>query len=96
VTQITRQNPCQPAGWFWWPHAERIARTGDPAQAAAIIAQALGAGAQADAPVTGHDHAPVGAPGPVAAAGPLPRRVLPDRPGQAGRIPPDTRQRARR
>jgi hypothetical protein len=38
------------SGWYWWPHAERIARTATPGQAAAIIAQALGAGTHADGP----------------------------------------------
>jgi hypothetical protein len=64
------------AGWFWWPHAERIAHAGDPAAAALMVAQTLGAGASA--------------PEPPPWPGPLPRRVPPDRPRQAHRIPPGT------
>jgi hypothetical protein len=30
------------AGWYWWPHAERIARTGNLGQAAAAVAYVLG------------------------------------------------------
>lgn len=29
------------AGWYWWPHAQRIARTGSPRQAAATVARTL-------------------------------------------------------
>jgi hypothetical protein len=76
------------AGWFWWPHAERIARAGCPGQAAAVIAQTLGAGAPAGGPVGGQAPAAVGAPT-QAAAGPLPQRIPPDHASDTHRVPPD-------
>jgi hypothetical protein len=69
------------SGWFWWPHAERIARTADPAAAAVVVAQALSAAGSATEPPPGR--------------GPLPQRVPPDQAGQTQRVPPDT-QGARR
>jgi hypothetical protein len=41
------------ADWYWWPHAERIARTADPATAAGIMAQALSPSADTPEPPHG-------------------------------------------
>jgi len=64
------------AGWFWWPHAERIARTDDPGAAAVLVAHALSAGDSAAQPSPGR--------------APLPQRFPPDQRGQTHRVPPDT------
>jgi hypothetical protein len=63
-------------GWYWWPHAERIARTSTPDQAVATITHTLStitspAASRHQVPGTGHP-----ASQPTAAAA-LPKRTPP-------------------
>ncbi|HEV2375787.1 MAG TPA: hypothetical protein VGS19_26925 [Streptosporangiaceae bacterium] len=69
------------AGWYWWPHAQRIAPTSAPRHAAATLTRTiLGTTVGEERPAT---------PTPAAGHARLPRRIPPDRPGQARRVPPD-------
>lgn len=70
-------------GWFWWPHAQRIAPTSAPRHAAATFTRTIGCAAVGNEHLVTPPHAPGSAP--------LPRRIPADQPGQTRRVPSDGR-----